>query len=103
MGWLRRPADPGADTYVGNDSGDRVWGTSTSELSELDTEVDVFDTRGGNDMVVSGSRMLGFDNHDVIMTGAGNDGVQYGGPAGGAIDNGEGVDWLMILSPLGPA
>jgi hypothetical protein len=86
----------GADSYVGNDQGERVY---ASAASVQDTEVDVLDLRGGDDLVHTGPTVPGIGNHDVVSTGAGADGVVYGGPAGGTIDNGEGADGLFLSSP----
>ena len=87
---------PGSDHYVGNDLYEDVAG---SALGQPDTDIDVIDTRGGDDSITTGSPSGTDENHDVISTGAGRDLINYGGLAGGALDNGDGADALTISSP----
>lgn len=88
---------PGADTYVGNDFPERVYG-SMSWPPEGDTDIDVFQTGGGVDVITSGA--AGVANHDSISTGAGSDSIWYGGTAAGALlDNGPTADSLYLVEP----
>ena len=88
---------PGADTYVGNDFPERVYGSMSWPL-EGDTDIDVFQTGGGVDVITSGA--AGVANHDSISTGAGSDSIWYGGTAAGALlDNGPTADSLYLVEP----
>jgi Ca2+-binding RTX toxin-like protein len=86
----------GADLYVGNDYPETVDGASSWEPNGADTEVDVFDTHGGDDRLTSGSGAPGVENDDVISTGTGRDTIIYRGAAGGAVDNGPDSDVLFL-------
>lgn len=90
----------GADTYVGSDaSQDYVTSGADSSGGTTDTEKDVIDTRGGDDAVTSGSVAPGTQNPDVIVTGAGDDGLAWAGEqAGGQVDLGAGENSLRLSS-----
>jgi Ca2+-binding RTX toxin-like protein len=83
----------GADHYVGNDYGEFVFAGGPGVV---DTDVDVMETLGGVDVISSGGAPPGTENHDVIFTGAGADGVTYANASGGHIDNGTGADSLSF-------
>ena len=87
----------GSDHYVGNEFGDYV---DTGKLNGIDSDVDVVDTRGGDDNISTGSPS-GVENHDLVSTGAGSDWVNYMNPSGELVDNGTGADtlWLGSLTP----
>jgi Ca2+-binding RTX toxin-like protein len=91
---VRTELGTGADRFVGADYAEAVYGSTSSEVNG-DTEVDVIETKGGDDQIASGS--AGVANQDVISTGAGQDGVFYWGAAGGALDNGPDADLLSLL------
>lgn len=105
---------PGADSYVGLDAaipddpqasrfyetvhaGIRDLTTSAPEGS-LDVDVDVIDTRGGDDVVYSGSTVPGATNDDTVLTGAGDDTVEWAGEqrGGGTLDLGSGANTLAV-------
>ncbi|NPC43950.1 calcium-binding protein [Nocardioides sp. zg-1230] len=67
---------------------------------QLDADVDVVDTRGGDDVVHSGTTAAGAANNDVVRTGAGDDTVNWAGEQRGApaLDLGPG-DNLLALHP----
>lgn len=90
----------GADTYVGSDaSKDYVTTGSDSAGGTTDTDRDVVDTRGGNDVVTTGSVAPGTPNLDVISTGEGDDGLSWAGEqAGGQVDLGSGENSLRLRS-----
>ncbi len=93
---IRVALGTGSDSFVGAAYAESVFTANPYGLANTDdTEVDVIDTRGGDDQVVSGTP--GFPNHDVISTGDGHDAIGYGGLAGGAIDNGSSPDWLVVV------
>ena len=80
----------GADQFAGGDAGNSVRG-AYDRPTPADTERDVIVGGAGSDGVHSG--VVGQPNPDVIALGAGNDSVFYGGvTAGGSIDGGAGVD-----------
>ena len=86
----------GADTYVGNDFSETVYGGSAFDEGGFDIEVDVIDTRGGYDQVYSGSDSAGVPNHDVVSTGAATDRVWYAAAGGGQVDDGPDADILYL-------
>ena len=94
---IRIELGAGADHFVGADYSETVHGAWPWDPNGLDTEADVFDTRGGNDYITSGS--AGVMNQDVISTGAGRDTIGYGGAGGPTLDNGPGADALAIMGP----
>jgi hypothetical protein len=61
----------GADHFVGADYAEGVYGGVSYDPAAPDIEVDVIDTRGGNDGIGSGTPAVA--NNDVISTGAGYD------------------------------
>ena len=80
----------GADTYLGSE-GREVVSTGVDSFGGTDdTEKDLVDARGGNDVVTTGSVTPGTPNPDVVATGSGDDGVVWarrahgcpGGPRG---------------------
>jgi Ca2+-binding RTX toxin-like protein len=87
----------GSDHYVGNDFGDSV---DTGKSNGIDSDVDVVDTRGGDDNISTGSPS-GVENHDLVSTGAGSDWVNYMNPSGELVDNGTGADtlWFGSVTP----
>lgn len=90
----------GADTFTGSDvtseavsTGPDLWGGTG------DTERDVVDSRGGNDVVSSGSVAPGTPNPDVIATGAGDDSIDWAGvQTGGSLDLGAGENRMRLRS-----
>jgi Ca2+-binding RTX toxin-like protein len=90
----------GADTYLGSDaSKDYVTTGSDSASGTTDADKDVVDTRGGDDVVTSGSVAPGTPNPDVISTGEGDDAVSWAGEqAGGQVDLGSGENSLRLRS-----
>ncbi len=84
----------GADRFEGGDAGNSVRG-AYDDASPADTERDVIVGGAGSDGVHSG--VVGQPNPDVIALGAGNDYLMYGGvtTADGSIDGGIGVDELF--------
>ena len=85
---------PGANTFVGADYAEQVYGNGAAAES-TDIDIDHIDTGGGNDRIFSGTS--GVPNRDVISTGAGEDDITYAGLAGAAIDNGPDADWLRVV------
>jgi Ca2+-binding RTX toxin-like protein len=81
----------GADHFEGSDAGSSVHG-AYSDAAPADTERDVIIGRDGSDGVHSG--VVGHPNPDVIVLGAGDDSLIYGGvtASDGSIDGGTGVD-----------
>lgn len=77
----------GSAHYVGNDFTEHV---DTGKSNGIDGDVDVVDTRGGNDTIGSGA-LAGVENHDLVSTGAGNDVVNDGNPSGEPVDTGTGA------------
>ena len=94
----------GADQFAGGDAGSSVRG-AYDRATPADTERDVIVGGAGSDGVTSG--VAGQPNPDVIALGAGNDSLFYGGvtASGGSIDGGTGVDELVpsTLSTPGEA
>ncbi len=83
----------GADQFAGGDAGNSVRG-AYDRATPADTERDVIVGGAGSDGVTSG--VVGQPNPDVVALGAGNDSLIYGGvTAGGSIDGGAGVDELV--------
>jgi hypothetical protein len=88
---------PGADRFAGAPYGEIVFGADdTDGTSDGDTDVDVIDTGGGDDSVVTGTNVVSSPNHDHVATGAGHDTVFYAGLAGGSVDNGPDPDNLVL-------
>lgn len=112
--WYTTVLGVGADSYVGLDAviPDDPRATPFRETvhagqrdlarggldGSLDTEVDVIDTRGGDDVVHSGSTQPGARNDDIILTGDGDDTVEWAGEQGGsgALDLGAGDNALGV-------
>jgi Ca2+-binding RTX toxin-like protein len=88
----------GADRFEGGAAGSSVHG-AYADAVPADTERDVIIGRDGPDGVHSGA--VGQPNPDVIVLGAGDDSLVYGGvtASGGSIDGGAGLDELFP-SPL---
>ncbi|MBC2935110.1 hypothetical protein [Nocardioides sp. zg-1228] len=110
--WYTIVLGTGADSYVGLDAvipsnpqaspfhetvyaGVRETG---SVEGSLDVEVDVIDTRGGDDVVHSGTTTPGATNNDTVLTGTGDDSVEWAGEQGGAgtLDLGPGDNTLSL-------
>jgi hypothetical protein len=91
---------PGADTHVGSDAGKDFVSTGPSSWGGTsDTEKDVVDTRGGDDVVSTGSVAPGTPNPDEVSTGAGDDTVDWAGEqVGGPLDLGSGENRLRLRS-----
>lgn len=112
--WYTTILGAGADSYTGLDAvipdnpqvspfdetvfaGVRDLTTGSVEGS-LDVDVDVIDTRGGNDVVHSGATTPGATNNDTVLTGTGDDIVEWAGEQGGAgrLDVGTGDNTLAV-------
>ncbi len=112
--WYTTILGPGADSYVGLDAvipddpqaspfEETVY-TGVRDLTtggvdgSLDVDVDVVDTRGGDDVVHSGTTTPGATNNDTVLTGAGDDTVEWAGEQRGAgtLDLGTGENSLSV-------
>lgn len=112
--WYTTILGAGADSYLGVDAvipdnpqaspfhetvfaGVRDLTTGSVEGS-LDVDVDVIDTRGGDDVVHSGTTMPGATNNDTVLTGTGDDTVEWAGERRGAgtLDVGTGENTLAV-------
>lgn len=112
--WYTTILGAGADSYTGLDAvipsnpqaspfyetvfaGVRDLPTGSVEGS-LDVDVDVIDTRGGNDVVHSGTTTPGATNNDTVLTGTGDDTVEWAGERRGAgtLDVGTGANTLAV-------
>lgn len=112
--WYTTILGPGADSYTGLDAvipdhpraspfhetvfaGVRDLTTGSVEGS-LDVDVDVIDTRGGDDVVHSGTTIPGATNNDTVLTGTGDDTVEWAGErrGAGALDVGTGENTLAV-------
>ena len=112
--WYTTILGPGADSYTGLDAfipdnplvspydetvfaGVRDLPRGSVEGS-LDVEVDMIDTRGGNDVVHSGTTTPGATNNDTVLTGTGDDTVEWAGERRGAgtLDVGTGANTLAV-------
>lgn len=112
--WYTTILGAGADSYTGLDAdipynpqaspfyetvfaGVRDLTTGSVEGS-LDVDVDVIDTRGGNDVVHSGTTTPGATNNDTVLTGTGDDTVEWAGERRGAgtLDLGTGDNTLGV-------
>jgi hypothetical protein len=110
--WYTTILGAGADSYTGLDavipSNPRVSpfyetlfaGVRATESAEgsLDVDVDVIDTRGGDDVVHSGTTTPGATNNDTVLTGTGDDTVEWAGERRGAgtLDVGTGANTLAV-------
>ena len=112
--WYTTILGPGADSYVGLDAvipddssaspfDETVYAgardlTKSGLQGSKDTEVDTIDTRGGDDVVFSGTTALATsDNNDTVSTGPGDDTVSWAGEQGtSALDLGEGTNTLAL-------
>jgi Ca2+-binding RTX toxin-like protein len=96
----------GADTYAGSDTTGEIvvagavgWSQpgDASEGVGSDVETDTIDTRGGLDIVYSGSTTAGEKNRDGISLGDGNDRLHWAGEqVGSAVDLGGGSNGLAL-------
>lgn len=112
--WYTTILGAGADSYTGLDAvipdnpqaspfeetvfaGVRDLTTGSVEGS-LDVDVDVIDTRGGDDVVHSGTTTPGATNDDTVLTGTGDDTVEWAGERRGAgtLDVGTGDNTLAV-------
>lgn len=112
--WYTAILGLGADSYTGLDAaiadnpraspfhetvfaGVRDLTTGGVEGS-LDVDVDVIDTRGGDDLVHSGTTAPGATNNDTVLTGTGDDIVEWAGERRGAgtLDVGTGDNALAL-------
>lgn len=112
--WYTTVLGTGADSYTGLDAvipnnsqaspfretvfaGVRDLTTGGVEGS-LDVDVDVIDTRGGDDVVHSGTTTPGATNDDTVLTGTGDDAVEWAGEQRGAgtLDLGTGDNALAL-------
>ena len=114
--WVSTLLGAGADTYLGSDRNPARSPTATPFVEMVsggaagwwpepgdatDTEADVIDTRGGDDVVFSGSTTLGEKNRDSITTGDGDDTLHWAGEqAGPAAALGEGRNVLHLYRGL---
>lgn len=114
--WYTTILGTGADSYLGLDAEttdeahaslfqETVYAgtrdsTSSAPLGVEDSDTDVIDTRGGDDVVHSGETAAGgTTNNDVIRTGSGDDEVSWAGEMGsGVLDLGTG-DGDLTLYP----
>ena len=71
----------GDDTFIGGDGDDRVWSQEASNQTSTDDH-DVVLTGGGDDDVISGSSTA--NNTDVVQLGPGDDTLATYGAVGGA-------------------
>jgi hypothetical protein len=88
----------GADTYLGGDEVDLVYGGDFDDdefLDYRDDDVDSFSTGGGDDSVSA-------SDADTIVLGAGDDELQWEGPAAapytGEADGGSGRNYLALTA-----
>ena len=91
----------GADTYTGSDTTGEVVVAGAVGWSRLgdtsDVESDTIDTRGGLDIVYSGSTAPGDRNRDAVSTGDGNDILHWAGEqVGNPVDLGAGTNSLAL-------
>lgn len=112
--WYTTVLGTGADSYVGLDSeipddpraspfvetvysGQRDL-TGPALDGSSDTEVDRIDTRGGDDVVHSGTTTPGAINNDTVLTGTGDDTVEWAGEqrGSGVLDLGTGDNTLAV-------
>jgi Ca2+-binding RTX toxin-like protein len=112
--WYTTVLGTGADSYVGLDSeipddpraspfvetvhsGQRDL-TGTALDGSSDTEIDRIDTRGGDDVVHSGTTIPGATNSDTVLTGTGDDTVEWAGEqrGSGVLDLGTGENTLTV-------
>lgn len=112
--WYTTVLGTGSDSYVGLDAeipdtpqaspfletvhaGARDLTQAGLELSQ-DTDADTIDTRGGDDVVLSGSSAAGSPtNNDTVVTGTGDDTVEWAGEQGtGTVDLGTGENALEV-------
>ena len=111
--WFTTILGSGADSYVGLDTaipdnpkaspfhetvyaGERDLTSARLEWS-LDTETDRIDTRGGDDVVYSGTTTLGAPNDDTVLLGTGNDELHWAGEQrAGTVDTGDGENALRV-------
>ncbi len=85
----------GDDTFLGGNGNDRVWSQEASNQNSSDDH-DVIITGKGNDYVISGSSTA--PNTDVVLLGPGNDTlITFGSSAGAALSGGNGVNTLQPL------
>lgn len=72
--------------------------TTGSVEGSLDVDVDVIDTRGGDDVVHSGTTTPGATNDDTVLTGTGDDTVEWAGEqrGSGSLDLGTGANTLAV-------
>jgi Ca2+-binding RTX toxin-like protein len=85
----------GDDTFLGGRGADRVWSQEASNQTSTGDH-DVIVTGGGDDYVISGSSAA--PNTDVVVLGPGNDAVAtYGFSAGADLSGGLGVNTLQPL------
>lgn len=112
--WYTTMLGTGSDSYVGLDADipddphaspfyETVYAgvrdlTRSDLAASQDTEADVIDTRGGDDVVHSGSTAPGTPaNTDTIITGSGDDTVEWAGEqGGGTLDLGTGENALSV-------
>ena len=111
--WYTTILGLGADSYVGLDAvipdhpqaspfhetvhaGVRDLTTGGMDGS-LDVDVDVIDTRGGDDVVWSGSGAPGAANNDTVLLGTGDDTLHWAGEQrSGTVDMGDGENALHV-------
>jgi Ca2+-binding RTX toxin-like protein len=112
--WYTTVLGTGADSYVGLDSeipddpqaspfvetvysGQRDL-TGPALDGSSDTEIDRIDTRGGDDVVHSGTTTPGAINNDTVLTGTGDDTVEWAGEqrGSGVTDLGTGDNTLAL-------
>lgn len=91
----------GADTYTGSDVTGETVVTGAVLWPRLgddsDVERDVVDTRGGADVVHSGSVAAGAANQDQVSLGEGDDALHWAGvQTGPAVDLGAGANRLAL-------
>lgn len=114
--WVSTLLGAGADTYQGSDRDPARTPTATSFVEMVsagaaawwresgdatDTEADVIDTRGGDDVVFAGSTTPGEKNRDSITTGDGDDTLHWAGEqVGPAAALGEGGNVLHLYRGL---
>lgn len=112
--WYTTILGEGADSYVGLDAEipdnpkaspfhetvhAGVRDLTTGDLGgSLDVDVDVIDTRGGDDVVHSGTTAPGATNNDTVLTGIGDDIVEWAGEqrGSGTLDLGTGANTLAV-------
>jgi Ca2+-binding RTX toxin-like protein len=110
--WYTTILGPGADSYVGLDAviPDAPQATPFYETvfagvrdltgslqGQLDVDTDVIDTRGGDDVVHSGTTAPGATNNDTIALGTGDDTLHWSGEQrSGTVDLGDGENALHV-------